>query len=129
MATPTIDITGLTRGDTERLRVTVTRDGSAVDLTAAGTVLWFTVKRNYSDSDSQAVIKKNSVSGGLGGIATTGTTGEAIITFVEGETDGVSITTRYHYDVQLVSGSNPVSVETVVKGEISWDGDVTRSIA
>jgi hypothetical protein len=127
MATPTIDITGLTRGDTERLRVTVTRDGSAVDLTAAGTVLWFTVKRNYSDSDSQAVIKKNS--GALGGIAATGTTGEAIITFVEGETDGVSITTRYHYDVQLVSGSNPVSVETVVKGEISWDGDVTRSIA
>jgi hypothetical protein len=127
MATPTIDITGLTRGDTERLRVNVTRDGSAVDLTLEGTALWFTVKRKYSDPDSQAVIKKST--GDLGGIETTLTTGEAVITFDAGETDELSIVVKYYYDVQLVSGSSPVNVETVVKGNISWDGDVTRSIA
>jgi hypothetical protein len=128
MATPEINLTGLIRGDTERLKVTVARDGVAVDLTAGGTTLWFTVKRTYGDTDDKAALQKNT--GVLGGIATTGTTGEAIITFAAGETSALNCEPAiYYYDVQLVSGSSPVIVETVVRGEISWKQDVTRSVA
>lgn len=123
-----IDILGLTRGDTEKIKVNIARNGTPVDL--AGSVLWFTVKKAYSDLDENAVIKKNSDTGGLGGIEFSVTAGEAIISFTAGETDDIICEPfKYLYDVQLVSTSSPVDVETVAAGAISWVFDVTRSIA
>ncbi len=106
------------KGDDVTFTVTVTdSDGNAVDIT--GTTIWFTVKKNKDDLDSDALIQKEVTShtnptGGISSIALTDAD--------TGITPG-----QYFYDIQTVNSGGLVNTYGV--GNFIVLQDVTTDIA
>lgn len=97
----------MTRGDTAAFTITVTRSGSAENIT--GATLYFTVKSNSAQADAAAIIQKSTVSGititnGAGGIASVAITPAN----TSSVTPGV-----YYYDVQYrTTGGDVYTVDS-----------------
>lgn len=116
------------RGDNEAYDLQVaTGAGVAIDLTGAS--LWFTVKKNSTHKDLQALIQKTTDDGidlAYQGVATPSgadTTGQATIYLVPADTIKI-VPGTYYYDVQMmISGI----VTTLVSGDIEITADVTRN--
>ena len=113
---------------------------SGLAATTGYTTIWWTVKRNYSDADTSAVImvKKNASGTGDGLIYLNGTAGTAAlgsltvattavtIALDESATDDLTPARGLLYDIQaLISGS----VTTIATGVLNIDADVTKAIA
>ena len=88
-------------------------DGSKIDLT--GATLTFTMKKDDTDPDVDAVIQKDLV------IQSPATDGQAILTLTPIDTD--QDTGDYVYDIQLVDATS--SVSTILKESIAIKQDVT----
>ncbi len=103
------------RGDTKEVKVTITKaDGSPFDLT--GATITFTMKKDDTDPDAEAVIQKTAV-------ISTPASGEALLTLTA--TDTNQDTGEYFYDFQLVDSSGKVT--TLLKETISVLQDVTET--
>jgi hypothetical protein len=101
-----------------------------VDLTLAGTKLWFTAKRKKSDPDADAVIAKTfNVAGGPDGIAinTPASTDKnmARATVPAGDTDDLLETTHLVFEWQLEEPGGRVSSPD--HGTLSLLGAVVRA--
>lgn len=107
----------LYRGDTERIRLTLTDpDGVPVDLT--GATLSFTAKERIGDEDDVAplavdVVDHPEAALGIGEIELAA---EATATLTPGA--------RYQYDIQLTTAAGDVA--TLVSGRLKVLADVTR---
>lgn len=115
------------RGDTLAIPVAVKNaaTGAATDLT--GWLVWFTVKRNYADPDSQSVFQARSddMSGGVV-ITEPPTLGQITATLPASATLGwPDSPSNLVYDVQGKDTSG--NIRTVDSGTICVTPDVTRS--
>jgi hypothetical protein len=113
------DLTAV-RGDTNEYDVTVTRDGSALDLT--GATLKFTAKRSMDDSDLQAVFQKTI---GSGIVVTDEPGGLATLTVDPADTSSLPAPRSFHYDLELTESDGRVT--TVAIGQLRLSADVERS--
>jgi hypothetical protein len=123
------DVT-IERGDSQQLVVTVTNLPSGG--LAAYSKIWFTAKRDYSDSDAAAFLSLTLASGVV--ITTNGnatTDGVLTITIPASATASLpSAQTVLRYDVQVLDGTqNPVQPHTVAQGALTVAVDVTQSIS
>jgi len=105
------------RGDTQVYRLILKKeDGTPVDLT--GSSVWFTIKRNVKDLDTEAIVQKkvdNHVDPSNG------------ITEIKLEPSDTNTATpgQYVYDFQLVKPNG--DVKTLLAGKVKILADVTRS--
>jgi len=119
------------RGDSLSLEITDLGDIST------RTNLWFTVKRDLSDIDTEAIIQIDENTGllylnGAAGTAGNGVitvddavAGDITITLQEADTDDLVPAIGLHYDVQVLDGGD---VTTLTEGPCNITGDVTRAI-
>lgn len=106
------------RGDDVTLTLTFTdNDGNAIDLTS-GTV-FFTVKKKASDTDENALIKKNI------SIFSAPTTGIMNLSLTDEDTDLASGV--YYYDVQFIDSAG--SVSSVQRDRFTVIKDITIRIS
>lgn len=102
------------RGDDKYWNLNFTdSSGSAIDLT--GSTIFFTVKKNRSDSDTNALIKKD-VTSHLDAV-----NGKSRISLTNSDT-AIDVGT-YFFDIQLVD--NASNVTTVVAGTFVVTQDIT----
>jgi len=111
MTTKTLE---LYRGDTKRYSFTFKRDGVAIDIT--GYTIRFTVKREKTDSDSDAVITKDVTS------HTNAAGGESAVDLSSAETNVPE--GSYCYDIQTTDAGGAIS--TVLAGAFIVTEDVTK---
>lgn len=116
MATINYNLEPLYRGDSREYNVTFTdSNGGAINIS-----LWkvyFTVKKNYSDSDSQAIIKKDVTA------HNEPENGKTKVILLPADTDNL-IPARYYYDIQIKRDAEDIL--TVLQGKIRIKADVTR---
>lgn len=105
------------RGDTLVLRLTITENGVAVNITAW--TFWLTIKTKETDADVSAVIQKKVTS------HTDPTNGKTAIIASASETD--VLLGKYFYDVQYKDDAGVIV--TPVSGIINFTRDITRSIS
>lgn len=104
---------------------------------AGRTRLWFTVKGDKNDSDSESVVQIEETAGlvtlnGAAGTAAQGditvtdeVLGNITITMEEAATRLLPPDTGYHYDVQVLTSSG---TDTLAYGTANVDADVTRAV-
>lgn len=121
MATKT-QLGAILRNDTRTINVTITEDGSPLDIT--GYTIWFTVRDigtldniTSQTNDSDAVIHLENT------VHTDPTNG--VTTFILSKTDTNVDPKRYAYDVSMKDGSG--NITTIVYGQVDIIADVTRS--
>jgi hypothetical protein len=101
------------RGDDAVIPITITNDGSVVNIT--GYTFWLTVKTNEDDTDAEALIQKKVES------HTNPTQGITTITIPNSEmnlTPGL-----YHYDIQMKTSGG--IIVTLVKDIFKVKRDIT----
>ena len=120
------------RGDTETIKATVLRNGTIFNLT--GSMVWFTAKNNISDLDTVAVIKKDSVSGGIS--IPSPTNGIVLISIVPADTASITMPgnltptsqedyrAELFYDIQVKTPSGEVF--TVASSKLFVAFDITQ---
>lgn len=111
------DLSPLVRGDDWKIKLTITENGSAVNIT--GYTYWFTLKTNIDDADPGALQVSIVASGA------DAANGIVYITAPNSITNIVAQT--YNYDVQQVDTSSPQNIRTVLLGKVKVVKDVTRS--
>lgn len=116
MATINYNLEPLYRGDSREYNITFT-DGNGDAINIKDWKVYFTVKKNYTDSDDNAIIKKDVI------VHDDSTNGKTKIMLLPGDTNNL-IPARYYYDIQIrrVSGD----ILTVLQGKIRIKADVTR---
>ena len=103
----------LVRGDTFNIGVTVT--SGVIPKNISGCTIYLTVKLNITDTDAEAVIRKDITS------HTSPATGKSIIPVTS--TDTSDLTGDYYYDIQYKdTGSN---IYTLTMGTLTFIADVT----
>jgi len=111
----TVNLNPIFRGDSREYLLTFTRDdGSAIPIT--DWKIYFTVKKNYRDDDTAAVIKKD-VS-----VHYDPENGKTKISLLPVDTE--VIPGNYFYDIQAKRAVNDII--TVLAGKIEIKSDVTR---
>jgi hypothetical protein len=100
------------RGRDAVARFTVTHDGAAVDLTVAGTKVWFTAKRRKGDAYADAVITKTWVAGGISdGISIEGAAHNvARVQIDAADTLALTASTQLEWDCTLENAGGRVTV-------------------
>jgi len=116
MATINYNLEPLYRGDSREYNLTFT-DGTGGAINIEGWKVYFTVKKNYSDSDSQAIIRKDVT------VHDDPINGKTKIVLLPVDTDHL-IPARYYYDIQIKRGAEDIL--TVLQGKIKIKADVTR---
>ena len=113
-----IGIKDFYRGDSKTINMSFKDNtGNPIDLT--GATIWFTVKRNPMDLDSNAVIQKEITS------HTDATNGLSTISLAPTDTNDLEIRS-YNYDIQLVDSIGKVT--TIIVGTFKLLLDITRSV-
>jgi hypothetical protein len=108
------------RGDHEAFELAVTVDAAPYDISTS--TIWFTAKRAYNDTDSQAYMAKDNA--GVGGIAVTdGPGGICVLTIESADTEDLTADTDLYYDVQIELSAG--EVHTIVYGLLKIRRDVT----
>ncbi len=116
MATINYNLEPLYRGDSREYNITFTDgNGDAIDISEWK--VYFTVKKSYFDSDSQAIIKKDVT------VHDDPMNGKTKITLLPVDTDNLT-PARYYYDIQIKRGEE--NILTVLQGKIRIKADVTR---
>lgn len=120
----------LTRGDTNVLRVTVTREddsGFVSPVNLAGCLMWFTAKRDPKDADEDALIRKGTPDTGLDGITYVDSLlGIADVTVFPEETESMSSSVTYlYYDAQIKELDDRIT--TVAQGRLTIGYDITQA--
>lgn len=110
------------RGDDETYELTIKdRNNVAIDLT--GCSLWFTVKRDESETDAQAIAQKTI---GAGITVVNAGTGRADVRLAAADTASLSgKRAKLVWDCQIKDATGVVS--TVDSGVLLVEADVTRS--
>lgn len=102
----------------------------------ARTKLWMTIKRNYGDADTAAIVQWVETTGlarlnGAAGTAghgsltvTNATTGAITVTLQAADSATIALASNLSYDVQVLSGG---VVSTLAEGTFIVTGDVTRA--
>jgi len=110
------------RGDTFRQKISVYRDGEPADIT--GWTIYFTLKKEKTDADSDAVIKK---------VITehfSPEKGETILLCYPSETK--NLLGVYYYDIQIkrhiTDPTDYDDIATPLEGTITFSEDITREI-
>ena len=110
------------RGDTFRQKIVVTKDGQPADIT--GWTIYFTLKKNKTDSDDNAVIKKD-ITNHIDPV-----NGESELLILPTETD--NLLGVYYFDIQIKRHiTSPVSyddIATILEGTIKFSQDITRRV-
>ena len=109
------------RGDTREFSFEFT-DSAGQPLNITGHELWFTMKRDVADTDSDAVLQKRIVMLP----SQQSENGECMLTLSSTETDSIP-PGIYLFDFQRVIPDNPPVVKTLMSGKISVLPDITRS--
>jgi len=111
------------RGDSLKREISIKDGGEPVDIT--NWTIYFTVKKNKTDSDDDAVIKKDITT------HTDPVNGKSYLLVLPSEMDNLVGT--YYYDVQVKRPmTEPISyddIETPLEGSIIFSVDITRRIA
>lgn len=103
----------ITRGDSKSYIITV-KDEAGTSLIVNGTKLWFTVKRNYNDSDADALIALEfPISSPLADYTISLTPAQTTL--------GIG---SYYYDIQFMKANGDIC--TPMKGKFNVTYDVTR---
>ena len=102
------------RGDNQVIELEFTEDGVAVNIT--GWKVYFTLKKNKSDSDDDAILKKDIT------VHTEPLNGKTQILLTDVETDTLSGV--YYYDIQYKDTS--ADIKTPILGIMSFFEDITR---
>jgi len=106
-----------TIGDTKKYTVTFKdSDGNAIDIT--GATVYLTVKKNKTDSDSDAIFQKTVTS------HSDPTNGVTEFTILASDTATIDVN-NYVYDIQFVNGTE---VKTFLKGRWQVTDETTISI-
>ena len=125
--------------------ITIKRgDSLSASITGLGTLtgyttIWFTVKTEMSDADSDSIIQIDTdtglvyLNGAAASVAANGSitvddavAGDITIALDESETDDLAPHRGLYYDVQMLNGGD---VTTLTEGLCKVAGDVTRSIS
>lgn len=107
------------QGDTVPIQVLVTLDAAPYDLT--GKKMFFTVKEDNAQSDDDALIKLDNLSGGITYANPTG--GLAVITLTAAQTSACPVDVPLYCDVQVVDGTGQVF--TVATGKLQFREQTT----
>ena len=108
----------LIRGDTWSFPLTFTSDGQPVDIT--GATVSFTLKKNYNDPDSSALISIDNTS------HIDPANGQTIIEVSASSTANLEAPKSYFFDFQIKFADG--SVKTIQSGIIEVLPDITRRI-
>lgn len=109
------NISNFYRGDTNTIGLTITSNSIAYDIT--GSTIWFTLKKNKNDADSQASLQKEVTS------HTNPSGGITAITL--SATDTNIQPGKYFYDIQMKTSGG--EIYTLASGTVEVLEDVTRS--
>ena len=109
------------RGDTREFAFEFT-DSAGLPLNITGHELWFTMKRDPGDADSDAILQKKIVFPPSPQSAQ----GSGVLSLSSLETD-VLAPGVYLFDFQRVIPDNPPVVKTLMAGRVSVLPDITRS--
>jgi len=114
--TTTTNLTVKRKTDVTYSGTVTDEDGTAVNITSA--TIYFTVKKNKSDSDSEALIQNS-------GSVTDGASGTYTITLTDDNTDldiGV-----YYYDVRFILSSGKTYIG--VEGNFTVQNVITQTVS
>lgn len=112
-----VNLNPIFRGDSREYLLTFTKDdGSAIDI--GEWKVYFTVKKNYRDDDTEAIIKKDISDHYDPG------NGKTKITLSPEDTEVVP--GNYYYDIQVRRVADPLNIITVLSGRVEVKSDVTR---
>lgn len=114
------DLSPLVRGDDWTIKLVLTSDGSALDIT--GYTFWLTLKENVDDADPGAL--QVTATPDLSTSPTEASQGVIYIKASRTVTNNLAAKT-YNYDVQQVDGSG--NVQTLLIGKVKVVKDITRS--
>lgn len=116
------DLSPLVRGDDWTIKLVLTSDGSALNIT--GNTYWLTLKENIDDVDPGALQVTATPD-----ISTSPTeASQGIIYIKASRTDTNTLVAKtYNYDVQQVDSSG--NVQTLLIGKVKVVKDITRSTA
>ena len=106
------------RGDTASIEVQITQDGTPINIT--GYTVFFTAKKNLSDSDASAAIKKDITS------HSDPVNGKTLVSLAPADTSSLAIG-NYHWDLQLKSGAGAITSVTKQILEIIEDVTIRTS--
>jgi hypothetical protein len=114
------DLSPLVRGDDWTIKLALTSDGSALNIT--GNTYWLTLKENIDDADPGALQVTATPD-----ISTSPTeASQGIIYIKASRTDTNTLAAKtYNYDVQQVDSSG--NVQTLLIGKVKVVKDITRS--
>lgn len=114
------DLSPLVRGDDWTIKLVLTSDGSALNIT--GNTYWLTLKENVDDADPGALQVTATPD-----ISTSPTeASQGIIYIKASRTDTNTLAAKtYNYDVQQVDSSG--NVQTLLIGKVKVVKDITRS--
>ncbi len=115
------NLSPLYRGDTREFAFEFT-DSAGEPVNITGHELWFTMKQNMNDEDSEAVFQRKIVFPDC----PQSLQGEAVLTLTSAETD-LFVPGVYVFDFQRVIPDNPPVVKTLMSGKITILPDITRS--
>lgn len=114
------DLSPLVRGDDWTIKLALTSDGSALNIT--GNTYWLTLKENIDDVDPGAL--QVTATPDVSTSPTEASQGIIYIKASRTETNGLAAKT-YNYDVQQVDSSG--NVQTLLIGKVKVVKDITRS--
>jgi hypothetical protein len=111
------------RGDTVEIFISLTDVEGLEQIDVTGMMIWFTLKRSPDDTDLQALLQKNTSTGGV--IITNTALGQAKVILSAEETSAIPAPSIYLYDVQVKDASGKVT--TVDEGYLDLRTDITRT--
>lgn len=114
------------RTDSRTLQATVTFEDAPYNLT--GHKIWFTAKKQYSDADVLAVIRKGNTAP-LSGITVDIPTGVITVEIDPSDTSGLPgrETTDLYWDLQIQTTAG--KIRTIAKGLMTVECDVTQALS
>lgn len=118
-----LELSGV-RGDTNVYDLRVIRQNAPVNLT--GVKMWFTLKDDRNDPDSEALIQVNNIDDPSQVYYTQPTAGRAQIALLPGDTVAL-VDNAFYYDIQILETSGAVT--TIANGILHLENDVTKVYA
>ena len=109
------------RGDTKIFNLSF-KDSAGDPIDITGHELWFTMKKNVTDLDSNAVLQKQLIFP----VGAESENGTGTLTLSSEETGKID-PGKYYYDIQKVIPETPPVVATVMSGKIAVLVDITRN--
>jgi hypothetical protein len=119
----------LTRGDREELDLQDLKDADGVPTEfAADDIVLFTMKRDYAETDEEAIVQKSNVIGGI--IVDADTNLATVVIYPEDwdDLEPLEQALRVVADVQLVVNGDPTNVVTLWNDTLLVKPDVTLTV-